>query len=67
MRIDLHANMQRIEDGLSRHDVSLSALLRAAGVAATNWARWRKGYSSPTVSTWNRVIDAYEWLTDEAA
>ncbi|TGN75941.1 hypothetical protein EOW77_0032245 [Bradyrhizobium yuanmingense] len=56
--MDIAAEIVRIEQRAQERDVSIRAILQRAGLATSNWARWKRGKSSPSFKTWGEVSRA---------
>lgn len=52
---DFQTRMNDIEVQARKRRISIRDLCKQAGVAASNWARWKRGISSPTFSKWEKV------------
>jgi hypothetical protein len=64
--MDITAEIVRIEQRAHERDVSIRAILQRAGLATSNWARWKRGKSSPSFKTWGEVSRAAHDLLSEA-
>jgi hypothetical protein len=60
--MDLCAEISRIEAAAARRSIPVRAILKRAGLANSNWARWKKGKTSPSVRTWSEVTAAADSL-----
>ncbi|MET4493487.1 hypothetical protein [Bradyrhizobium sp. LA7.1] len=61
----MKAEIIRIEGRAQDCAVSIRSILQRAGLAASNWARWKSGKTSPTFKTWAEVTAAANSLFNE--
>lgn len=60
--------MARMEAALAERRLTPTALCRLAGIASSNWGRWRRGSHAPNMRSWQSVKSAFERLrVDDAA
>jgi len=60
--IDLASEMTWIESVAKERRVPIKLLCERAGIAPSNWARWKKGRASPTLAKWQRIRSAADRL-----
>jgi hypothetical protein len=56
--MNLITEMAQIERQARSHRVSIRHICQLAGVAPSNWARWKSQISSPTFATWAKIEQA---------
>jgi hypothetical protein len=55
--------IESIEAAAKAGRVSIKTVCEQAGVAPSNWARWKRGKASPTLSKWEKVRAVAERLS----
>jgi hypothetical protein len=53
--LNLAAQMALIEAEAKARRVPIKTFCQEAGIAVSNWGRWKRGASSPTFSKWQKV------------
>jgi hypothetical protein len=61
----LSEEIGRIERAAAERSVSIRSILKRASLAPSNWARWKKGQTSPSLKTWAEVTSAADSLLSE--
>jgi hypothetical protein len=64
--MNLRDETDRIERTAAQRSVSIRSILRLAGFAPSNWARWKNGKTSPSHKNWDKVTAAADSLFNEA-
>jgi hypothetical protein len=52
---DLQRQISAIEGQARLNRIPIRDFCKSAGVAVSNWSRWKSGTSSPTFSKWKKV------------
>jgi hypothetical protein len=47
-----------LEAEIKGNKIPVSDLTKEAGIAPSTWSRWKAGSNSPTMSTWNDILEA---------
>ena len=59
------SQIQFIEKALADAGLSVRALCAHAGINQSTWTRWKAGSTTPNMSTWSRVEEAFERMANE--
>lgn len=65
--MDVCEEIIRIEKALKKSRRSVAELLRRAGVDSSQWQRWKAGKQTPLLSTWAKILSAFDDLAKEQA
>lgn len=65
--MDVCEEIIRIEKALKRSRFPVAELLRRAGVDSSQWQRWKAGKQTPLMTTWAKIVSAFDQLAKEEA
>lgn len=65
--MDVCEEIVRIEKALKRLHLPVAELLRRAGVDSSQWTRWKAGKQTPLMTTWAKIVTAFDHLAKEKA